>query len=109
MNHSLEKQVNIKAEESGEALRQRFVLLAHCAAEASNDANDETVIAATMMADLLTIAAMFREDSASGGPADEIVEFCQQRGLPLLTDSGSQANRKCPLQAAHGCPLRCGA
>ncbi len=100
MNHSLEKQVNIKAEESGEALRQRFVLLAHCAAEASNDANDETVIVATMMADLLTIAAMFREDSASGGPADEIVEFCQQRALPLLTDSGSQANRKSFLQEA---------
>ena len=100
MNHSLEKQVNIKAAESGEALRQRFVLLAHCAAEASNDANDETVIAATMMADLLTIAAMFREDSASGGPADEIVEFCQQRALPLLTDSGSQANRKSFLQEA---------
>ena len=100
MTDSPEQYVNIKTVESGEALRQRFVLLAHCAAEASNDANDEMVLAATMMADLLTIAAMFREDSASCGPADEIVEFCQQRALPLLTDSGSLASRKSLLQEA---------
>ena len=106
MINSQSEQVKTNAEESGEVLRQRFILLAQCAAEASNDVHDETVLAAAMMADLLTIAAMFREDSASYERADEIVEFCQQRALPLLTDSASGADSasaaslKCLLQDA---------
>ncbi len=106
MINSQSEQVKTNAEESSEVLRQRFMLLAQCAAEASNDVHDETVLAAAMMADLLTIAAMFREDSASCARADEIVEFCQQCALPLLTDSASGADSasaaslKCLLQDA---------
>jgi len=93
-----DRQVN--AEESSDVLRQRFMLLARCAAEASDDANNDTLLAAKMMADLMTIAAMFREDSASYERADEIVEFCQQRALPLLMDTASEAGTKCLLQDA---------
>ncbi|MBC7967756.1 MAG: response regulator [Fuerstia sp.] len=91
--------VKINVEDS-EVLRQRFVLLAQCAAETSNGAHEETVLAATMMADLLTIAAMFREDSATAERADEIVEFCKQRALPLLTDAADDASLKCLVQDA---------
>ena len=85
------------AETSGEVLKQRFILLAQSAAEASNE---EAVIAATMMADLLTVAAMFREDSATNQRAEEILEFCQQQALPLLTDPGSEDRQKILVQQA---------
>ena len=102
MTNSPDTQTGINAQRSGEVLRQRFILLAQCAAEASNDVNDETALAAAMMADLLTIAAMLRDDSASRERADEIVEFCQQRALPLLTDSATdEASQKSILQEAN--------
>ncbi len=92
--------VNSNPEMQGEVLRQRFILLARCAAESSNDASDETVIAATMMVDLLSVAAMFRDDSASSERAAEIIEFCHRRALPVLMETDSEAGRKSLLQDA---------
>ncbi len=74
-------------------LRQRFVLIAQCAAEESADASDETALAAMMMADLVAVAAMFREHSATSERADEIIEFCQQQALPILADTGTEGRR----------------
>ncbi len=97
MTNTQNIQVRMDAETSGEVLKQRFILLAQSAAEASNE---EAVIAATMMADLLTVAAMFREDSATNQRAEEILEFCQQQALPLLTDPGSEDRQKILVQQA---------
>ncbi len=97
MTNAQDIQAGMDTEPAGEALKQRFILLAQSAAEASNE---EAVIAATMMADLLTVAAMFREDSATSQRAQEIFDFCHQQALPLLTDSASEDRQETLVQQA---------
>ncbi|MEQ9411737.1 MAG: response regulator [Fuerstiella sp.] len=61
--------------------RRTFERLAACATEVGDH---EVATAAASMADLLTVAVLFSEDADSRHRADEIVEFCQHRALPVL-------------------------
>jgi hypothetical protein len=73
-----------------EELRGQFLLIAQCAAEDSGNTNDECAVAAMLMADLLSVAAMFQEHAVTCERADEIVAFCQQQALPILADAGTE-------------------
>ena len=70
-------------------LREVFVNLARCAADA---ANAELVAAAVALADLLTVAAILGDDSATQARSGEIVEFCRDEALPALTDTTSDGS-----------------
>ena len=77
------------------------MLIARCAAEESGVTDDETVMVATFAADLLTVASLFREDSVSGARAEEIVEYCCSKALPVLIDAGADTARTLLLQDMH--------
>lgn len=66
-------------------LRQTFLQLSQSAAEASDG---DMVVVASAMADLLSVAEIYRENSDTSARADEIVEFCRGRALPTLTEFG---------------------
>jgi chemotaxis protein histidine kinase CheA/CheY-like chemotaxis protein len=67
-------------------LSGRFTQLAEFAAETKHD---QLLRAACTIADLLSIAVLYSEDSASAHRTAEIVEFCREQALPILTDSES--------------------
>jgi len=86
------------AQSASDELRMEFVRLAQCAADASDA--DLAEIASTM-ADLLSVAELFREDSATGERADEIIEFCRQKALPAAVNSESADTLKAILDEVN--------
>ncbi len=90
MRNSHDTHSTASAAASSAALREKFVQLAQSASDTSDP---ELAIAASVMADLLTVAALFEGDSEFSERADEIVEFCSSRALPTLLDSESDDAR----------------
>ncbi|MEZ6032282.1 MAG: hypothetical protein R3C17_04255 [Planctomycetaceae bacterium] len=101
MTDSRNTYVQAGSETSIDVLRERFILIAQCAAEESSLPDDETVRTATLAADLLTVADLYRDDSESGVRAEEIVEFCCTKALPVLMDPNAAAGRTFLLQEIH--------
>lgn len=101
MTNSPNAFVQAGSETSIDVLRERIMLIAQCAAEESSLPDDETVRTATVVADLLTVAGLYRDDSESGARAEEIVEFCCTKALPVLMDPNAAAGRKFLLHEIH--------
>lgn len=93
MTNSANQHLQLNTTALRDELREQFVLIARCAAEDSGNASDECTVAAMMMADLLLVAEIFYENSATCERADEIVRFCQQKALPILADVETDDSR----------------
>ena len=81
-----EQQQCLNDRDSVGELREVFVHLAQCAVEASDE---DSIIAATVVADLLTVAALFADDSATSERSAEIIDFCRREALPALSEAKS--------------------
>ena len=82
-----ETQQSLNDRESLRDLREIFVHLAQCAVEASDE---DLIVAATAVADLLTVATLFADDSATNERSAKIVEFCRHEALPALSEAESE-------------------